>query len=138
MPKDWKIGLVTGFVLASFGAVWFCTHLQQDKTASLEKSSEAASFDTAAKPKENFSASNELSDTFTEHAPLKLSSLSEDHPIMTSEPKSGRLYTVEKGDTLSIIAEKVYGDKNMWHKIRDANKIQNVNFLRPGTELIVP
>ena len=137
MPKDWKIGLVTGFILASFGAVWFCTNLQQDnKTASNGNPSEAVSFDNTPKPKKSFSASNELSQTFTEQAPLKLSS-SEERPII-SEPKSVRLYTVEKGDTLSVIAEKVYGDKNMWHKIRDANKIQNVNVLRPGTELIVP
>ncbi len=143
MPKDWKIGFVTGFIFVSLGAIWFCANPQQDnKTASSGQTSEAVSFDNEAKKKQSSSVSNELSQTFTEHAPLILSSSQE--PEITSElpplpsSKSVKLYIVEKGDTLSLIAEKVYGNKDMWHKIRDANKIQNINALHPGTKLIVP
>jgi len=142
MPKDWKIGLVTGFILASLGAIWFCTNPQQNNTASPGENSEAVSLYDTAKPAKSFSASNELSQTFTEPAPLKLTSsegleiTTEPKPLPAQKPV--RLYTVQKGDTLSLISEKVYSDKNMWHKIRDANKIKNVNALRPGTELIIP
>ena len=143
MPKDWKIGLVTGFILASLGAIWFCTNPQQNNNAaSPGENSEAVTFNDTAKPAKNFSASNELSQTFTEPASLKLTSsqgleiTAEPKPLPAQKPV--RLYTVQKGDTLSLIAEKVYSDKNMWHKIRDANKIKNVNALRPGTELIIP
>ncbi len=143
MPKDWKIGLVAGFILASLGAIWFCTNPQQNNnTASPGENSEAVTFYDTAKSEKSFSASNELSQTFTEPASLKLTSsqglkiTAKPEPLAAQKPV--RLYTVQKGDTLSLISEKVYSDKNMWHKIRDANKIENVNALRPGTELIIP
>ena len=142
MPKDWKIGLVTGFILASLGAIWFCTNPQpNNKTALPGEKGEAVSFENfenTEKPKKNFSASNELSQTLIEPPPLKLSSEGTKIPAKALPEKSVRQYVVEKGDTLSLIAEKVYGDKNKWHKIRDANKIKNVNALRPGTKLIIP
>ena len=143
MPKDWKIGLVTGFILASLGAIWFCTNPQlNDSTASPGEKGEAVSFNDTAKAEKRFPASNEISQTFTEPASLKLTPSEgvkvtvEPKPLPTQKPV--RLYTVEKGDSLSLIAEKVYNDKNMWHKIRDANKIENVNNLQPGTQLIIP
>lgn len=143
MPKDWKIGLVTGFILASLGVIWFCTNPQSNNnTASPGENGEAVSFDSTAKSEKKAPTSNELSQTFTEPTTLKLTS--SEGVKMTAEPqllppqRSVRLYTVEKGDTLSLIAEKIYNDKNMWHKIRDANKIENVNSLRPGTQLIIP
>ncbi len=143
MPKDWKIGLVAGFILASLGAIWFCTNPQpNNKTASLGDNGEAVSYNDTAKPEKRFSASNEFSQTFTEPAPLKLTP--SERVKITVEPKPlppqkpVRLYTIEKGDSLSLIAEKVYNDKNMWHRIRDANRIENVNNLQPGTQLIIP
>ena len=51
--------------------------------------------------------------------------------IATSAPSSsgggggggeGRVYVVEEGDTLAIIATKEYGDASLWQKIYDANK----------------
>jgi len=142
MPKDWKIGLVTGFILASLGAIWFSTNPQSNyKTASLDENREAVFLNEAVKAEKKVSVSNELSETLTGAAPLRLVASEEVKIAVKPEPlpeKADKLYTVEKGDSLSLIAEKVYSDKAMWHKIRDANKIKNVNALRPGMELIIP
>jgi nucleoid-associated protein YgaU len=34
----------------------------------------------------------------------------------------GKIYVVEEGDTLAVIADKVYGDSSKWQTIYDANK----------------
>lgn len=49
-------------------------------------------------------------------------------------------YTVQSGDTLSIIAQKVYGDAAAWKKIFDANKstLSSPGSVRPGQVLIIP
>ncbi|MCM8822273.1 MAG: LysM peptidoglycan-binding domain-containing protein [Candidatus Omnitrophica bacterium] len=66
-------------------------------------------------------------------------------PVLPDEPKvkpagSGKSYTVKKGDTLSIISRRFYGDSKEWKKIYDANKsrIKNPSVLIPGTELVIP
>lgn len=38
-----------------------------------------------------------------------------------SSAASGETYTVQPGDTLLVIAEKVYGDSTKWRRIYDAN-----------------
>jgi len=53
----------------------------------------------------------------------------------------GSKYTVLQGDTLSSIAEKVYGNSNEWHEIYIANTQvigNNPNVLSPGTALYIP
>ena len=49
-------------------------------------------------------------------------------------------YTVKKGDSLSRIAKKVYGNGRLWPRIYDANRDQlpNPNTLRPGMVLKIP
>lgn len=49
-------------------------------------------------------------------------------------------YEVRKGDSLSVIAEYVYGDRTMWPRIRDANpdKVKNGDRVKPGDILIIP
>ena len=49
-------------------------------------------------------------------------------------------YTVEKGDTLTIIAMKVYGDPSLWRRLYDANRstIRNPNAILPGQRLDIP
>lgn len=143
MPKDWKVGIVTGFVLIALAIVFFSTNPQRsNKTASLEKHSEAVSYDKPVKNSvpELTPNSNDLSKTLVTPAPIKLTS-SQDRqgPLEPERPsKPIKIYTVKKGDSLSSISEKFYRDKGMWHKIRDANKIKNVNSLSTGTKLIIP
>ena len=55
-------------------------------------------------------------------------------------PAAEKRYTVQRGDTLSRISQKVYGEASQWRKIYDANRdrIPNQNALKLGTELVIP
>jgi nucleoid-associated protein YgaU len=63
---------------------------------------------------------------------------------MANEPRNitpaGKTYRVVKGDSLSKIAKREYGDVNKWRKIFDANKdvIDDPDLIEPGQELIIP
>ena len=47
---------------------------------------------------------------------------------------------VEKGDSLSKIAKKFYGDMNAWKRIFEANRdrIHNPDLIQPGWKLRIP
>ena len=49
-------------------------------------------------------------------------------------------YTTQKGDTLSKIAQKVYGDKERWKDIYDANRdvLKDPNKLWVNQQLVIP
>ena len=49
-------------------------------------------------------------------------------------------YTVQKGDTLSAIAQHHYGKASRWHAIFDANRDQldNPDLIKPGQVLKLP
>jgi nucleoid-associated protein YgaU len=49
-------------------------------------------------------------------------------------------YRVAPGDSLSTIAQKIYGDANKWRQIHEANKdqIPNPDLIHPGQILKIP
>ncbi|MCI8207976.1 peptidoglycan-binding protein LysM [Pseudomonas sp. S25] len=51
-----------------------------------------------------------------------------------------KFVTVEKGDTLSAISKRVYGDPNKYQKIFEANKpmLKDVDKIYPGQQLRIP
>jgi nucleoid-associated protein YgaU len=49
-----------------------------------------------------------------------------------------KTYIVQEGDTLAIIASKVYGDENAWQRIADENGIFNPDDIYVGLELQIP
>jgi nucleoid-associated protein YgaU len=49
-----------------------------------------------------------------------------------------RLWTVREGDTLPWIAYQEYHDATLWRPIADANNLQQVRTLVPGTVLVIP
>ena len=53
---------------------------------------------------------------------------------------SGRTYTVESGDTLWAIAEKMYGSGGKYMKIFEANTslLESPDKIFPGQELVIP
>ncbi len=54
-------------------------------------------------------------------------------------PFSGFNYHVERGDTLSQLAEWVYGDANQWERIHDANPwIQNPDHIERSWWIWIP
>lgn len=65
-----------------------------------------------------------------------------DDQIIVTGPvaKAARFVTVEKGDTLSAISKKVYGDPNKYQKIFEANKpmLKHPDKIYPGQVLRIP
>lgn len=51
-----------------------------------------------------------------------------------------RTYEVKKGDSLSKIAKRVYGDGGKWRQIFDANtdKLDDPDKIFPGQILVIP
>jgi nucleoid-associated protein YgaU len=54
--------------------------------------------------------------------------------------RKDRFYVVKSGDSLSKIAEVVYGDADRWTEIFDANKdrIKDPNRIEAGQKLRIP
>ncbi|HEY0180643.1 MAG TPA: LysM peptidoglycan-binding domain-containing protein [Dokdonella sp.] len=65
------------------------------------------------------------------------SGVSSTAPAAPSAPKT---YTVEKGDSLSKIAKKLYGHANRWQAIFEANRdqIDDPDLIKPGQVLKLP
>ncbi len=63
----------------------------------------------------------------------EISSLSTGQVIYTEDK-----YVVQPGDSLSLIAQKAYGDLYAWPKIQQANNLENPNQIEVGTVLIIP
>jgi len=61
-------------------------------------------------------------------------------PDQGESSQQGRSYTVKPGDSLSKIAQQVYGNMNDWRKIYDANRdiIQDPDLIHPGQTLRLP
>jgi nucleoid-associated protein YgaU len=55
-------------------------------------------------------------------------------------PRSGRSYTVQKGDSLSKIAKREYGDAQQWRRIFEANRdtIKDPDLIYPGQVFQIP
>ncbi|MEU0499505.1 LysM peptidoglycan-binding domain-containing protein [Nocardia sp. NPDC005998] len=53
-------------------------------------------------------------------------------------PPAAQTYTVEPGDTLWAIAERLYGDGNRYQEIADASGIDNPDLINPGQVLTIP
>jgi nucleoid-associated protein YgaU len=53
---------------------------------------------------------------------------------------STQTYVVVKGDSLSKIAKRFYGDAQQWRRIYDANRdqISNPDLIHPGQSLKIP
>ena len=51
-----------------------------------------------------------------------------------------RTYTIQKGDTLSAIAKREYGDAQEWRAIYDANRetIKDPDRIFPGQKIYLP
>jgi nucleoid-associated protein YgaU len=58
----------------------------------------------------------------------------------TAPSAAGRSYTVQKGDSLSKIAKREYGDAQQWRRIYEANRdlIQNPDLIHPGQVFRIP
>jgi nucleoid-associated protein YgaU len=74
---------------------------------------------------------------------ITLQQLRDEGTLPPQNPTSGgtsgnRVWTVAEGDSLSSIAASEFGDATQWRRIAEANHLQNVRELRPGTVLVIP
>lgn len=53
---------------------------------------------------------------------------------------TGRTYTIQKGDSLSKIAKREYGDAQQWRRIYEANRdtIKDPDLIHPGQVVRIP
>jgi nucleoid-associated protein YgaU len=61
-------------------------------------------------------------------------------PSPAGRGSTGRSYTVKKGDSLSKIAKREYGDAQQWRRIYEANRdlIKDPDLIHPGQVLQIP
>jgi nucleoid-associated protein YgaU len=61
-------------------------------------------------------------------------------PVPPPVAPAARTYEVKSGDSLSKIAQKHYGNGNLWRKIYEANRdqIKDPDLIHPGQKLIIP
>lgn len=61
-------------------------------------------------------------------------------PPQKKEPATASTYTVQAGDSLWKISQKLYGDGNQWRRIYEANKdtIKNPDVIHPGQTFTIP
>jgi len=59
-------------------------------------------------------------------------------PTVKKNEKKYRTYTVQEGDSLSLISQKFYGDLYQWPKILEANHLSNPDLIEVGMVLIIP
>lgn len=56
----------------------------------------------------------------------------------STTPISQRTYVLKEGESLWDVAVKFYGDGFRYTEIIEANKLENPDYVPPGTRLIVP
>ena len=73
--------------------------------------------------------------------PVKATAASPAAPAREAPRPQAKSYTIKAGDTLSLIARRVYGDSSKWRTIYNANKAligPNPNTLPAGKTLTIP
>jgi len=144
MPKDWKIGLVLGFVLVSIATLWLSTHMSLSTKATMHHSSGTAPSGETPPTSNRLSTNESHTDDIEKNQLLtinnhpKLPDLTEREP--TKKIKTKKFHIVRKGETLSEISYEYYGSANKWKKIFNTNRkiIKDPSDLKPGTKLIIP
>ncbi|MGH7542978.1 MAG: LysM peptidoglycan-binding domain-containing protein [Gemmatimonadota bacterium] len=61
-------------------------------------------------------------------------------PAEKKDTATGNTYTVQAGDSLWKISQKLYGDGNQWRRIYEANKdtIKDPDVIHPGQTFTIP
>ncbi len=86
------------------------------------------------------SLSDQVAQLQEENQTLKLQLSQTDSTEATPAPSGATSYIVVEGDTLSDIAEALYGNDGLWPLIAEANGIalDDANDIAPGTLLVIP
>lgn len=74
---------------------------------------------------------------------VSLQQVKDTRQLRPQNPTSGgtggeRVWQVQSGESLALIAYRSYGDPTRWRLIAEANRLRNVRQLAPGTRLVIP
>jgi hypothetical protein len=75
-----------------------------------------------------------LNVTFKEYIDVKV--LVREQPTQSADHRKAR--TVKRGDRIDTIAAQEYGDPRKWRQIAEANELDDVLHLEPGSTLAIP
>src|SRR5690606_17027041 len=81
--------------------------------------------------------------SLTERRPIIVQEVGQTKAQSTKRPNTKpqpKTYVVKSGDSLWVIAKRIYGNGNQWRKIWEANrdKIKNPDIIYPGQKLTIP
>ena len=97
---------------------------------------------TTEQPTPQHSSANEQSDDTLDAARWAVQSVRADADPATAEspPEAMHIHVVQRGQTLSHIAQQYYGSATQWRKIAEANKdvLPDPDRVRPGMRLKIP
>ncbi len=118
-------------------------HATREAERAIASSNEAVKASNASSEKAVAVANQAMAEVNRMRATVKMEK--EVKPILEEEPAVsgsayGKDYTIVRGDTLSGIAHRYYGDSSKWPVIYNANRsaIKNANVLTPGTRIVIP
>ncbi len=131
MQKDFKTGMIVGIPIAGIIAILLavCNKRQEDFTVYIPSDKPVAA--TITKP-----IAQDL-----EEPQIEGQTFPKNVPAAPLKPKPViKYHIVQKGETLSSIAQQYYHNSQDWKKILDANKdiITNEHRLTNGAKLIIP
>jgi nucleoid-associated protein YgaU len=136
MNKDYKVGMLLGLVLVIITLLRSFTTPNPALEATLLQHGDPAKIEEYQNDEQEPSYVTDLQniDSFD-------NSTTATEPRLTKRaqtPRQSVTHIVARGETLSSISEKYYGNIKGMQKIINANKIKNPNKLSPGTPLIIP
>jgi nucleoid-associated protein YgaU len=155
MGKDYRIGLLAGFVLAGGALAWVATRpglgprlpwlpgsgqnsVGAGRLVSLPPANSTPEADKSPEPQAQNGGRK------TDNKPTR-QSVVQSSPAPAAPGTAGpaqvpRIHVVRPGETLSTIAQQYYGTTNGWRKVLAANErtIKDANKIPVGTKLVIP
>ncbi len=149
MGKDYKIGLMCGLVAAVVVVVWVATRPSLNTPTWTYKPQTASAQQAAVSSKPVSAGQTNASPPQSTATPApqrqETPRVSEPAPVVSKRVEAPaiapvRTHIVQRGETLSSIAQQYYGNPNAWQRIVKANStvIKNPNVVPPGTKLTIP
>ena len=159
--KEHKVTIVIGVVLIALLAIFIAKkrshpspesydvyHVSEDKSDSiadiLSNTSSAEEEHVAGVEENEISISIGIGGNEDVVDPVEVSVAPDEEevvePVLPQEqqPEEYATYVVKKGDTLSAIAQRFYGDASQWQRIAKANDLTDGHMVRVGMELVIP
>jgi len=163
--RDFKIGLISGLILAVLVLIWVATRPSLSTHARMLGPSTASSgqvmlpgiaepapaettptapVDSDAQPSDTLPPGLIAAEPPASQGPFVQAGRAEEpEPARVEQEEkitTARFHIVRRGENLSTISRQYYGSANQWQKILAANKetLKDPNKIAPGMKLIIP